>query len=255
MNTARLKSAVRTVLSRVTGRIESSAKIQLIGGDVPDELTTGWQQPIVAERQEAAFADVLRDMHRGKVREDFAALANALRATNTVDPLIVEAGCGSGWNHRVLEFLLKRKLRYIGLDYSQAMVHLGKQTQPEDSFVAGDVTALPLAGASCDVLILGTVLMHVIGYKDAIQESRRVTKKWCVFHTIPVLKRRSTTVLRKEAYGVAVVEIAFNEAEFLDLVSRSGFRQRQVFQNIRHPYLDRIVGETVVARTYLCEAV
>lgn len=253
MKTARIKSAFRSVLSLVTGRSDPSTRLQILDNKVPDELTIGWQQPIVAERQEAAFAEVIRDMNRGKVREDFAALSAAISETALSDPLIIEVGAGSGWNHLVLESLLKRKFRYVGLDYSESMAQVGRKARPTDSFVVGDATALPLGSDSCDILILGTVLMHVLGYREAIQESRRVARRWCVFHTIPVLTRRETTLLRKNAYGVPVVEITFNEQELLHLITGNGFQVRRTFQSVPHPYLENFFGESVHARTYLCE--
>jgi ubiquinone/menaquinone biosynthesis C-methylase UbiE len=237
----------------MTGRSDPSSKLEVLDNSVPDELTVGWQQPIVAERQEAAFALLIEDMRRGKVREDFAALSAAISGTALTDPLIIEVGAGSGWNHLVLETLLKRRFRYIGLDYSESMVQTGRKARRTCSFVVGDAMALPLASHSCDILILGTVLMHVLGYQEAIQESRRVARQWCVFHTIPVLTRRQTTLLRKDAYGVPVVEITFNEQELLDLIAANGFHVRRTFQSVPHPYLEKFFGESVHARTYLCE--
>jgi ubiquinone/menaquinone biosynthesis C-methylase UbiE len=248
-----LKSVFKSVLARTPWTRGGSSHLQILDTNVPEELSVGWQQPVVAERQEAAFAEVLSDLKRGNVREDFAALAAAVAAAEGFDPLLIEIGAGSGWNHGVLELLLQRKFRYIGVDYSKSMVDIGKRMRPEDTFLVGDATALPLGTKSCDVLILGTVLMHVLHYSDALLESRRVTRRWCIFHTIPVLQKRATTILRKNAYGVPVVEVTFNEKEFLDLLTRNGFKVRQTFESIAHSYLDRILGEPVHARTYLCE--
>ncbi|HLH29735.1 MAG TPA: methyltransferase domain-containing protein [Terriglobia bacterium] len=237
----------------MSGRPDSSSNLQILETDVPEDLTLGWQAPVVAERQEAAFEEVLQAMRRGKVREDFAALAAAVKATALKDPLIIEVGSGSGWNHSVLEFLLKQNFRYIGMDYSQSMVALGRRAHPADLFVIGDAAALPFASDCCDVLILGTVLMHVLGYREAVQESRRVARNCCIFHTIPVVEKRKTTLIRKNAYGVPVVEITFSEREFIDLLSKNGFRVRETFQSVPHPYLEKLYGEAVHTRTYLCE--
>jgi hypothetical protein len=42
------------------------------------------------------------------------------------------------------------------------MFRLGQKLYPERPFAASDATALPLRTASCDILLSGTVLMHVI---------------------------------------------------------------------------------------------
>jgi hypothetical protein len=95
--------------------------------------------------------------------------------------------------------------------------------------------------------------MHLIGYQQAIQESQRVTRRWCILHTIPLVKQRPTTVIRKLAYGSPVVEVVFNIEEFLQLMEASDLVPRQVLENIPHEYLDRLMGEPVAVRTYLCE--
>jgi len=61
--------------------------------------------------------------------------------------------------------------------------------------------------------------MHVLEYRQAIAESVRVTRKWCIFHTVPVMLYRSTTLLQKRAYGEPVVEIIFNQAELEALLA------------------------------------
>ena len=226
---------------------------EIAEGDIPTELLKGWQHPAVAQRQHAAFAPVLRRMHEGKPREDFVALADAVQMTGLGNPLIIEVGCGSGWNSEVLEHFLKRPVRYIGLDYSTSMAGLGKQCYPNARFVVGDATSLPFGDGVCDVLVSGTVLMHVLDYRRAVQESRRVSRGWCVFHTIPVMQKRVTTVIRKTAYGSPVVEITFNEGEFLELVSDNGLAIRRVLDSVPHDYLRHVLGESVSARTYVCE--
>lgn len=225
---------------------------EIIEGEVPPELLHGWQDPAVAARQHAAFAPLLRHMYEAKHREDFVALATAVQMTGSADPLIIEVGCGSGWNSEVLAHLLKRPVRYVGMDYSAAMTVLGKQCYPDVQFVVGDATALPFQDGACHILLSGTVLMHLLGYRQAVQESRRIAHCWCIFHTVPILQRRETTLLRKNAYGQMTIEVIFNETELLRLLERSGLAVRHVLNSI--PYdLEAVLGEPTVTRTYVCE--
>ena len=226
----------------------------IVAGDVSPELPKGWQAPVVAERQHAAFAPLLRQMHEGNPREDFVAVATAVQTTGLENPLIIEVGCGSGWNSEVLAHLLKRSVRYIGLDYSPAMTVLGSQCYPDTQFVIGDATALPFQDGACDILLSGTVLMHLLGYRRAIQESRRVARKWCIFHTVPVSQHRETTVLRKWAYGQAIIEIIFNERELNHLLGQDGLVVQYVLDSI--PYnLKAVLGEPTTTKTYVCAVV
>jgi len=221
---------------------------------VPKELEEGWKSEAIPEKQHAAFAPLLRQMRRGRVREDFAALAKAVEMTGLADPLTIEVGCGSGWNSEVLTYLLGRPIRYMGLDYSKAMVRLGKRCYPNLRFVVGDAARLPLRDAACDILISGTVLMHLLGYSQAIRESRRVARAWCILHTVPVVQKRPTTILRKFAYGSPVVEVVFNEPELLRLIADSGLVVRHTLESIPYALAD-VLGESASARTYLCEVV
>jgi len=226
---------------------------EIICGDVQPELLRGWQDPLVAERQDSAFVPLVRQMREGRPREDFVALAEAVRLTDAENPLIVEVGCGSAWNSEVLASLWNRPFRYIGVDYSPAMIALAKGHYPRQPYVVGDATALPFRNRACDILLSGTVLMHLLGYHKAIQESRRVARKWCIFHTVPVAATRPTTTLKKFAYGNAVVEVVFNSDEFQKLLDKYGLRLREIVKNIPHEYLSEILCETITARTYVCE--
>lgn len=220
---------------------------------ISPRLNRGWQDPKIPPRQYQAFAPLLEEMRAGAPREDFLALAEAVRSTGLENPLLIEVGSSSGWNSEVLTHLLKRPPRYVGLDYSEAMTAFGKKIFPRARFVVGEATRLPFHNQSCDILISGGVLMHLAGYEEAIRESRRVTRRWCIFHTIPIVRKRPTTFLRKFAYGRAVVEVAFNEREFLSLIENHGLVVCELFPNIPHEYLNPILQEPVSAWTYLCE--
>ena len=226
---------------------------RVLGADIPADLEHGWQDPAVADGQQAAFAPLLQKMRDGKPRQDFLALAEAVRQTGLADPLIIEVGCGSGWNSEVIAHLLRRSIRYVGMDYSESMVLLGRKTYPRHPFLVGDATALPFADGACDILLSGCVLMHLTGYRQAIRESRRVARRWCVFHTTPVLKNRATTILQKRAYDQsAVVEVIFNETELLQMFEAEGMKVRRSLDSLAYNLQD-VLGEPTTAKTYLCE--
>lgn len=242
-----LKRVLRRLLRR-----PASADFAVIDEPAARTLIEGWRESTVATRQQKAFAPLLENLRQGRVRQDFQALADAVKATGLTDPLLVEVGCGSGWNGEVLTRLLNRPVRYIGLDFSPSMLALARQAYPAGRFVTGDATALPLRDKSCDILVSGTSLMHILDYRDAIRETRRVMGRFCIFHTVPLLQRRSTTILRKKAYGTPSLEITFNESEFLALLAAQGLKVRQSFPSL--PYdLQSVLGEPTTTRTFLCE--
>ena len=96
--------------------------------------------------------------------------------------------------------------------------------------------------------------MHILEYQNAIAESRRVARRYGIFHTVPVHARRATTTLRKRAYGERVVELVFNESELIEVFRKSGFELKHAVESI--PYdLFGITGEHSVTKTYVCEAI
>ena len=225
---------------------------EILKGEIPSESNHGWQVPDVAKRQHAAFTPLLQQMRAGNSREDFSALAEAIRLTQMDNPLVVEVGCGSAWNKEVLEKSLHATVRYVGLDYGVEMLKTARATYSGIVTLVGDAVVLPFRNESIDILISGTLLMHLMSYQKAIEESRRVSRRWCIFHTVPLLQIRETTVLRKDAYGQPTREIIFNNAELHAIFTANGLRVRAAIDSL--PYdLQPLFGELTVTKTFVCE--
>ena len=220
--------------------------------ELADRGLDGWRLEHVAERQHQAFVPLVRATKNGHPRQDFQAAARAVTATGVADPLIVEVGCGSGYYSEALQVLLRRRIRYIGVDYASSMIALARRAYPNEPFVTGDACRLPFRARTCDIVFSGVSLMHIPDYPLAVAESVRVSRAWCVFHTVPVMVHRQTTVLRKRAYGEPVIEVIFNQGEIEALFRARGLAIRSVYENI--PYdVSSVVGERTWTVTYLCE--
>lgn len=213
-----------------------------------------WQDPAVARRQHAAFVPLVRQMREGTLREDFVALIDVMNKVSATDPLVAEVGCGSAWNKEVLLRSQHRSLRYVGVDVGLEMLKIARLEDSTTRVLVGTAEKLPLKNQSVDVVISGTVLMHLLSYETAIHESRRVTKRWCIFHTVPVLNRRATTILQKEAYGQPTVEVIFNEADLREVFQSAGLAVREVASSLAYD-LRSVLGEPSVTKTFLCEVV
>ncbi len=220
--------------------------------DAVRQRVDGWQARTVAERQDVAFQALIQKMYAGQSREDLLAAAESVRCTGLPDPLILEVGCGSGYYSEILSYLLQRPVRYVGVDYSPAMIRLAGDRYPDRPFVVGDATALPFPDGAFDILLNGVSLMHILDYEAAIAEHRRLASGWCIFHTVPVRQHGDTTVLRKQAYGEWTVELIFNEAELRRLLQQSGLVVRSVLDSI--PYnVESVLGEPTTTKTFVCE--
>jgi SAM-dependent methyltransferase len=248
--------AARHALGRLIRRVGADPPIStdyhVVDGGAARELQLGWQRSGIVARQQRAFDPLLERLRTGSPRQDFVALADAVRSTHMHDPAIIEVGCATGWNAEVLERLLDRPVRYVGVDYSTAMVTAAAQRYPRMRFAAGDARRLPIADGACDVVISGTVLMHVPDYAVAIAESCRVTRRWAIFHTVPLVQDRATTFLVKKAYGERVAEVVFNGRELRDRFRSAGLLIREEVESVPYDLLD-VLGEPTSSLTFLCE--
>lgn len=213
-------------------------------------LTRGWQAPEIAARQRELVDAQLQQMYQGDVPAVFRAAAEAVQATGVRGGMIVEVGCASGYYWEVLEHLLRSQVRYLGVDYSTALVDLARQRYPNVPFVVGDAANLPLPDGCCDILLSGCVLLHVADYAAAIRESSRVSRRWCIFHRTPVLRTGNTVFLSKLAYGVEVVELLFGKQEIYRLFAESNLAVERAI------HIDSCsiggVGGKVDIITYVC---
>lgn len=245
-----LRGLARRLLGR--GRSGSvSAGYEVLDGDAV--LARGWHDRKAAHAQHAAYRELIAGIRDAAPRLDLQVAAEAVRLTGVESPRILEVGCASGYYSEVLEVLLGTDLDYTGLDYSAAMLDLARREYPRHRFVQGDGQRLPLATGSFDIVLNGVSLMHMPDYGAAVAESRRVSRRWCVFHTVPVLRQRPTTRLRKTAYGSPVDEVILNLGELRRLLETSRLRVRHELPSI--PYdLEGVLGERTETFTFVCEA-
>lgn len=100
------------------------------------------------------------------------------RATvQAVDPrpgdLVLDLAAGTGTSSRTFA---ARGATVVPLDLSLGMLRVGKQRQPDLSFVAGDALRLPFADAAFDAVTISYGLRNVEDTEQALRELRRITK-------------------------------------------------------------------------------
>jgi len=72
-------------------------------------------------------------------------------------PFVVELGCGSG---RDAKEIVHRAGKYVGVDYSEAMIHLAREWVPGATFVLSDMTQFDLP-KDVDVFFCFASLLHL----------------------------------------------------------------------------------------------
>lgn len=169
------------------------------------------------------------------------------------NPTVLEVGCSSGFNLTALE-KLGLALRYQGSDYSKHFINLARKLHPGVIFKVADATSLKIyQNKEFDIVISGCCLLHIIDYSKAVTETGRLAKKFVVFHRTPIFQKKETTYFTKEAYGVKMLEIIFNENELIRL-----------FRNNKLEVVDTItfgpgsipgIRELYEMKNYLCKVV
>lgn len=137
------------------------------------------------------------------------------------NPRLLDVGAASGYYSEILR-LAGFTFDYTGLDFSTTFKELAETLYPGIAFDVGDARALPYADHSFDAVLTSAVIMHVLEYPQIIKEVARVAKQFVIFNRTPVSVNKATSFWVKEAYGVPVLELAFNESELRGLFKDCG---------------------------------
>ncbi len=223
----------------------------------PEEIETemrlreAWKDASIPAAQRAIVNAELQRMKQDEVIPIYRILAEAVRLTHCEDTPIVEVGCATGHYSEVLAYLLGHSIRYVGIDYSTALLAVARQYYPHQDFILGDAVTLPLAEQSVELLISGCVLLHVPDYERVISESVRVARQWVIFHRTPVVAG-PTLHYTKQAYGVPCLEIVFGESELFDLFIKHHLSVAHTFE-IDTPQAPRALNRGY-GKTFVCRA-
>lgn len=241
-------AAMRRLRGALRGR--ATPAYSPIGQATADEkILRAWQQESLPQQQAAIVDRELEALRAGRPPLVFSVLANALRERVRPDggTTLLEVGCSGGHYHDVLK-LLHVPHQYTGCDISSAFIAAARLRHPQLPFLVADATALPWPDQSFDIVVSGCCLLHIPDYALAVAEAARVARDWVVFHRTPVLHASPTQEFLKEAYGVRMLEIHFNEAELISLFARHGLRVTAT--DIVHQ--ERRGGDSFAVKTYTC---
>ena len=189
---------------------------------VSEEMLSAWQNENMAIRQRALVQMELQTMYGGKVNTPQKALLDLIDSITATGTSILEIGCSSGYYYEILEYLLHRRIKYIGVDYSEPMIKMAREFYPNAEFHVADGANLPFANKEIEIVISGCILLHVPNYVDHIKETVRVANSWVIVHRLPVRKNNPTKFQKKMAYQVETVELIFNEGEIIAEFAKHG---------------------------------
>lgn len=234
-----IPGAVRELIG---GFAWSSGDYRVIGTDevarAKVSSSTGWHRDRVAKRQAALWSEPTERADRVDVRNLKEALTHAVGRT------VLEVGCGPAYNATYIDDRF-----YLGLDSSLAQLGAANHEQP---LFAGDVTQLPVASRSVDIVIDGGTLMHVPFWEVALAQECRVARHTLILHTLSVTDSSPTTFLTKRAYGYTVPEVAFARADVVAALATHGFTIVTARKGIDYD-LNDVIGIATSSETWVCQ--
>ena len=93
------------------------------------------------------------------------------------DLTILDLGCGNG---RLSKLIIKKGCQYIGIDNSKGQIKEAQKQFPDQKFILGDLTKIPLEDESIDQIWCIAAFHHLPDKPSrtkALQEMKRVLKK------------------------------------------------------------------------------
>jgi SAM-dependent methyltransferase len=242
----------------IIGELSDAAKgpavlVEINVQDIIAELSDSWKEPTVPERQyEECVKKALRDYKNGLSVTPFDVLVDILKDNiqGLSEKTLLEIGCSSGYYSQALK-IKGIYSKYYGCDFSEAFIDLAKKLSPGIDFQVQDACALGYSNNSFDIVVSGGCLLHILDYPKAIKETARTTKEYAVFHRTPVLHKKQTSYYIKNAYGIKMFEIHFNERELLRLMRENNLKVMDIITY--NPSIEGSSGDFYTYKTYFCQ--
>ena len=220
---------------------------------ISSELNCAWMRDELPKRQRAIADTELASYCAGNAVSVFDTLVKALKdLPASVDGMtLLEVGCSSGYYSEVFA-IAGLDVKYTGGDFSEAFIDLARQHYPRLQFDVEDATSLSYPTESFDIVISGCCLLHIVEYERAVIETARVARSFAIFHRTPVVWGQPEQIYRKNAYGVDMLEIHFNESDFLALLHRNGLTLLATY-TLAEEVLTAKSSRGSAVRTYVCK--
>ncbi len=188
------------------------------------------------------------DMYRGRARHRFAAEFQQERndllislAPASAEGAALDLGCGTGIT---LNHLATRFERVIGLDISKEMLRGyegGHRAGARVALLLADMTALPIAPASIDVILCRSALHHLDDEAAALAEMRRTLKPGGFLvigepaNDNPLFRLARFCARRLPSFGkIHTIDRGYSRQQLFGLLRQAGLR---VCREVRYGFI------------------
>lgn len=192
----------------ISSAIERIEKI-----DINDELINAWKNPQIPELQRELVQGELEQMYKGNTPILFDVLVKLLNPILRKNSEVVEIGCSSGYYSEVIEYLAVKKIKYSGIDYSEAFINMAKEYYPKHNFILANAEDLPINENSAEIIISAGVLSHSLKYAEQISSLVKAASEHIIIHRLPICKNRATHYNKKKLYNTEILDIRFSADE------------------------------------------
>ncbi|MBI4878663.1 MAG: class I SAM-dependent methyltransferase [Planctomycetes bacterium] len=204
--------------------------------------------PSQHRREQIEMHRAVADMYRGRARHRFAAEFQQERndilialAPAGAGGAALDLGCGTGLT---LNHLAMRFDRVIGLDISKEMLRGyegGHRAEARVALLLADMTALPIASGSVDVILCRSALHHMDDEAAALAEMGRTLKPSGRLvigepaNDNPLFRLARFCARRLPSFGkIHTIDRAYTRRQLRSLLARAGLR---VCREVRYGFI------------------
>ncbi|MDD4894613.1 MAG: class I SAM-dependent methyltransferase [Candidatus Omnitrophica bacterium] len=93
---------------------------------------------------------------------------------------VIDVGCGEGFVGSHLRKVYKNKFFLKGVDKNYEALQIADSVEVFDGLVQADIYQLPFKDVSFDLVVCTEVLEHLLNVESALQELKRISRKYCL---------------------------------------------------------------------------
>jgi 2-polyprenyl-3-methyl-5-hydroxy-6-metoxy-1,4-benzoquinol methylase len=181
-------------------------------------LGTGWEMPGVPDIQWIeAVKPTIDNLAKGIYCPAFCAFRNLLTEGQRAHPLpfyrVLDVGASSAYYRDVME-RIGFPFQYTGFDISPAFAEFARRRVPGIAYDVGDIRATAYKPGSFDLVVEGSVLIHLPEWEKAVAECARISAKLVMFHRTPIIPAADDEYWEATAYGTSFVRVHLSRMRF-----------------------------------------